>query len=62
MMEGRKLMNGVTQSMNKTLTFNKGTKTERWGFNCASFHCKTDLRKGALTKDWVKEWKKGDIT
>ena len=55
-------MNGVTQSMNKTLTFNKGTKTERWGFNCASFHCKTDLRKGALTKDWVKEWKKGDIT
>ena len=59
-MAEKKLINGVIQSMNKTLTFNKGTKTEWWGFNCANFRCKTDLRKGDLPKDWVKEWKTGE--
>ena len=47
-------------SIIQKFSLNKGTKTEWWGFNCDNFRCKTDLRKGDLPKDWVKEWKTGE--
>jgi hypothetical protein len=46
-------------SIIQKFSINNGTKIEWWGFNCANFRCKTDLRKGDLPKDWVKEWKTG---
>tara|TARA_B100001245_G_scaffold222153_1_gene194052 strand:+ start:488 stop:1648 length:1161 start_codon:yes stop_codon:yes gene_type:complete len=47
-------------SIIQKFTLSDGPKTEWWGFNCASFRCKTNLRKGDLPKDWIKGWRTGE--